>query len=276
MKNYYLPFVALFSLAACGGGGSSTLQNQITPSKPLVDYRPNYFSIAAGSYSTLCDSGKSPKIFSFSSDGLFSPGISGVIDLKSPSYGLSFGRGRSGETQPVDALDVGFSVVGSNAANNPTTIEIASRGEGLILGTEVVNGVLNSLRCEATPAAVSLKSKTAYAAFSKFIDAKKTPVVCFDVFASIPKTMVSSSYEIADGKLTVQDEIISLVNGVSYEAVSDTGRATRNGLDIQNIGYTVERSDGRKLTLILNEYGEMASLLYKSSSGKTFQCTAST
>jgi hypothetical protein len=275
MKRIFCLLSTVFSLGACDGGGlgSSTAQNKTTPSKPLVDYRPNYFSIAAGSYSTLCDLGKSPKTFTLSLDGLLSPGIGGVVDLKSPKHILSFGRGKLGETQSVDALDVGFSVVGSNASNNPTTIGIESRDGGLILGFEVVNGAGNILHCETTPTAVSLKSKTAYAAFAKFIDAKKTSVMCFDVFAPIPKPMVSSTYEIAEGKLTVQDEVIPLLSGISYEGIGDTGRVIKNGLDIQNITYTVERSDGRKVILVLNEYGKTVGLQYKSSSGKTFQCT---
>jgi hypothetical protein len=272
MNKSCLTLAILISLVACGGGNSSTVQNPTTSGKPLVDYRPNFFSIAAGSYSTLCDPDGSPRTFNFSPDGLFSPGISGVVDLKLPRYLLSFSRGKSGETEAVDALEVGFGVLGSSTSNNPTGLEINSRSGGLVVDTEFLAGGINTLRCQPTPAAVSIRSKTAYAAFSEFIEAKKTAVLCWDVFAPIPRATINSFYEVVAGELTVQDEVIPLLSGITHESIGDSARLIRNGSDVQNITYLIERADGRTVAMVFNEYGDMASLMYKSSSGQTFQC----
>lgn len=261
--------LALLSIAACGGGGSGAPQSQAIGStnKPLVDYRPYYFPIVAGTYSTLCGPEKLPKVFSVSADGIFSPWFNGILDLKASDLVLSYTRGNQNEVPASDVLDVGFGMLAGKTA---VVGGINSRTDGVIAGTEVINGVLNSFSCQPSAAAVALKSKTAYQAFSRFIDAPKTSLTCFEI--GNPTATSVQSYSVSAGKLTVQDEVIPLLEGVKVEFVGDGGRVVKNGVETQMLSYSVDRLDGRKMAMVFDEYGELATLQYTPASGKSFGC----
>jgi hypothetical protein len=129
---------------------------------------------------------------------------------------------------------------------------------------------LYEFSCKPSPAAVALKSKTAYQAFSSFIDAPKTPLTCFE--SANPSAVSAQTYSVSAGKLMVQDEIIALLEGVKVESVGDGGRVVKNGVETQILSYSVDRLDGRKMAMVFNEYGELATLQYTPASGKSFVC----
>jgi hypothetical protein len=290
----------VLGLLACGGGGGGVstpgggtptansngqTDPAVAPQKPLVDYLPYFLDVFKGNYTVDCgpnDLKRTSAVVKVSADGFLTPWLSGSLDIR---FGL-LGFNRALKNDPGDgSLIGGFGgtggVIGGDAKSSPI-FSINSDGGvigldnalGIILGNPLGGGEPEGrgipipgsiLACGMSPEAARFANLSAYTAFAKIIDAKKTPLLCL-----VPNstTTISETYEVSGGELKFQGKAISLLTGIKSETFASAGALARTNSNgtveyVRNPTYQLKKLDGTEIGLTYNEYGEMVGLTYK-------------
>jgi hypothetical protein len=296
---------ALLGLLACGGGGggistsgdsmpvpssSGQADASVKPQKPFMNYLPYFLDVMKGNYTVECGSFTPPRtsaIVKISAAGFVTPWLGGSLDIRYGSLGFS----RALKIPGDGSLTGGISTIGIGDDKSSPIFSITSDGDvggtdfsrGVIAGNPLgvpesgVNGLTvpgSILACNGSAEAAKFVSLSVYTAFSKIIDAKKSPLNCIVPGGTV---LFPETYEISNGELKFQGKTISLLTGFQSETFGSLGATARTSSSgvveyIRNPTYLIKKVDGVEINLTYNEYGEMAILTHKDGIGGQVSC----
>lgn len=251
--------------AACGGGGASTGGGATVPttigpaSKQLVDYKTPLIAPAVGQYSGQCssDATGNPPIdaqVTIHPNGNLTLAPGGTAALSTSLTSIGWSR----NFDPDDNSVYGFFAsheFGFNAP--PTGVAFRQGADGPFMSAELPH---QKLFCRKVNSAQALLDKSSYQVGAQFLDAAKTALKCID---GINRTDLGlQSYQIQAGQVQILGDSFSLLGPIRRETLYIMGVPIEKA-HLTSLTYIVQLTDGKELTVILDQYGDLASLTYR-------------